>query len=404
MNIDVIKRKLLVKYPFFGSVIANSKIIEVSDIPTACTDGTNIYYNYDFLKDLNENQQIFIFAHEISHIAFNHIERSKDKNLEAWNIATDGVINALLKNDGLELVEGSVDIPEAINFDAEELYNIILERMKNNPSYQEGNNDEETKTPNAGHDDHSQWGKNKEKEQQDSKEEKNKEGQPDFVALGEKETFKKNQKIKEENLKELRKSLINNSYGKEPGNRKRDISDIGTSLAIIDWRRVLKETLNYNVDWSYQNATIEEGVITPQLEEYPIPETEIVLDTSGSIDSELLKAFLRECKNILQNSKVKVGCFDTVFYGFTEVRTIEDIDNLEFQGWGGTDFNAAINAFSRRVDNKIIFTDGRAPMPSTPCDAIWIVFDNEIKPLGGKVISVSSDDLIEREQKRKIRE
>lgn len=30
---------------------------------------------------------------------------------------------------------------------------------------------------------------------------------------------------------------------------------------------------------------------------------------------------LRECKNILQYTKLKVGCFDTEFYGFHEIRT-----------------------------------------------------------------------------------
>ena len=58
-----------------------------------------------------------------------------------------------------------------------------------------------------------------------------------------------------------------------------------------------------------------------------MPETEIVLDTSGSINEILLKNFLRECKNILQHTKLKVGCFDTEFYGFHEIRTEEDIEN-----------------------------------------------------------------------------
>ena len=54
-------------------------------------------------------------------------------------------------------------------------------------------------------------------------------------------------------------------------------------------------------------------------------ETEIVLDTSGSIDDKLLRNFLRECKNILNFYKIKVGCFDTKFYGFTEIKNMKDI-------------------------------------------------------------------------------
>ena len=99
-------------------------------------------------------------------------------------------------------------------------------------------------------------------------------------------------------------------------------------------------------------------------------------------------------KNILHYTKLKVGCFDTEFYGFHEIRTEEDIENMRFEGDGGTDFNVAVGAFSRRVENKIIFTDGEAPMPDMPLDAIWIVFGGErINPKGGKVINITQEQL-----------
>lgn len=156
----------------------------------------------------------------------------------------------------------------------------------------------------------------------------------------------------------------------------------------------MREAIKYDVDWSYKNATLEDGVVTANLEEQPMPETEIVLDTSGSINEVLLKNFLRECKNILQHTKLKVGCFDTEFYGFHEIRTEEDIENMRFEGGGGTDFDVAVGAFSRRVENKIIFTDGEASMPDMPLDAIWIVFGGErINPKGGKVIHITPEQL-----------
>ena len=109
---------------------------------------------------------------------------------------------------------------------------------------------------------------------------------------------------------------------------------------------------------------------------------------------DLLKNFLREVKNILKNSKIKVGCFDTRFYGFEEIKTMEDIENFKFRGFGGTDFNAAVNAFTKRVDNRIVFTDGYAPMPDKKVKAIWLVYgDGSIKPDGGKVIHITPDML-----------
>ena len=171
----------------------------------------------------------------------------------------------------------------------------------------------------------------------------------------------------------------------------RKVDNIGISKPLIDWRRLLRETITYDNDWSYQNATVEDGCVVPHLEDIPKPVTEIVLDTSGSIDETLLRNFLRECKNIFQTSKVKVGCFDTKFYGFQEIRNINDIDTFPLVGFGGTDFDVAVNAFSKRVENKIIFTDGYADMPSKRVNAIWVVFGNaKIKPPGGKVIYIDS--------------
>ena len=237
-----------------------------------------------------------------------------------------------------------------------------------------------------------QLDENQNKEQEKKKNEEIKK----LTELGEKETFKQNKITRKKQLEKLRKALASQSHGHRSitNSERRNITDIGTSEPLIDWRRLLKEAVKYDVDWSYQNAGIEDGVVTAYLEEMPRPETEIVLDTSGSIDETLLRNFLRECKNILQTSKVKVGCFDTQFYGFTEIKDVSDIDNLEFYGGGGTNFDVAVNAFTRRVENKIIFTDGYANMPSTPIDAIWIVFSGiKINPVGGKVIHINDEQL-----------
>lgn len=484
MNVESIKRRLLVKYPFFGSVVANSNFIVEPAVGTAGTDGKNIYYNPNFIESITDDQQTFIFAHEICHIAFDHIFRSEGKDKDLWNIATDSVVNAFLKQDGLPIVEGGVDIPEAINYDAEEMYKKLLEEKKQqqqqNGGGGQGNDEqqqsqsqqqnssgggssqeqdkqsqeqsgngsgedsqEEEKQQDVGHDTHSMWDKAIEKRHQEEqsqsnseqsddkdedkqslldklskmfdkkKEQQEKQQQPDenqnkeqekkkneeikkLTELGEKEAFKQNKIERKKQLEELRKALASQSHGhgNTTNSERRNITDIGTSEPLIDWRRLLKEAVKYDIDWSYQNAGIEDGVVTAYLEEMPRPETEIVLDTSGSIDETLLRNFLRECKNILQTSKVKVGCFDTQFYGFTEIKDVSDIDNLPFYGGGGTNFDVAVNAFTRRVENKIIFTDGDANMPNTPIDAIWIVFGGiKINPAGGKVIHIDDEQL-----------
>lgn len=392
-DIEVLKRKMLVKYPFFGSVVTNVDYKENKDIIAAATDGKIIYYNPDFLNELNISEQIFIFAHEVCHIAFNHILRSENKDNDLWNIATDAVINQFLKRDGLTMVQGGVDIKEAINYDVETLYEKLLQNKQSLES--------DKSKQDVGHDSHELWEQAVKKYKEENvNEKKDKTGlekkQEELEKTGEKDAFKKNLEEKKKQLEGLKEEILKQSLqaGTLANGDVRSISDIGTSKPIIDWRYALREAIKYDVDWSYKNAIIEDGIIKANLEEQPIPEAEIVLDTSDSINNKLLRGFLRECKNILKQSKLKVGCFDTKFYGFHEIRTLKDIDNIILEGGGGTNFEVAVNAFTRRVENKIIFTDGYASMPNTSIDVIWIVFGNKkINPKSGKVIYIDNDTL-----------
>lgn len=425
INIDSIKNRLLVKYPAFGAIIANVKFEESNSEETAATDGELIYYNPTFIEGLTSDEQVFLLAHEVCHIAFDHIFRSEGKDHTIWNMATDSVINALLIKDGLPLIKGGVDIKDAINHTAEEMYKKLYEEQKekandkgNGDSSYNGKNGDSTsnsngdnsEADNVGHDNHGLWKKAIEK-RKNSSSNSNNDSNPQndssdtcniedeikkMIDQGEVETFKENNKERIDNLKKLRDSLVKQSYGagNTTNSNQRKIDNIGVSKPLIDWRLLLREATKFDVDWSYQDATIEEGVLTPHLLSTPYPETEIVLDTSGSIDEDLLRNFLRECKNILKTSKVKVGCFDTKFYGFHEIKSKNDIDTVPLVGGGGTDFDVAVNAFSKRVENKIIFTDGEASMPKESDRIIWIVFGGKkINPLGGKVIYISNEDL-----------
>ena len=476
VDIDAIKRKLLIKYPTFGSVIANLEFQASKDIATAGTDGKVLLYNPEFVSGLSDKERTFLFAHEVCHVAFEHIFRSEGKDSRLWNIATDSVINALLKQDGLPMIEGGVDIPEAVNYDAEEMYNKLLEEKKKQQEQQssqgnqeqqssQGNQEQQSSQGNqeqqgsqgnqeqqslqgnqeqqssqggqgqqnsqeqkeeqsdVGHDTHSLWDKaieERKKEQQEQakqKAKKEKEGKTtakdkekqddieqkeqqtnEFVEKGEKETFKQNKIERRKQLQELSKELAEQSSheaGTGIQRQGKKLSDIGIATPLIDWRKLLRQAVKYDEEWTRKNARMRNGYFRHRVEEIPIPETEILLDTSGSVSETLLRNFLRECKNILANSKVKVGCFNTEFHGFTELRRVEDIDNMSFPIGGGTDFNAAVEAFSRRVPNKIIFTDGEAPMPEKVVrNVIWVVFGNQqINPRGGKVININDEQL-----------
>lgn len=387
-DITILKRKVLAMYPFFGSVAANVEYQEIEDTGTIKNDGSTIFYDPRYMSTLSDNDQLFLLAHELCHIAFEHKERGVGKDPTVWMSATDAVINQMLKRDGLEIISGGIDYPEAIDYSAEEYYELLLSEKLDIELI-----DGQLEGQEAPSDSH---GESKQEDTGDNSDED--ESEENYKELLLEEDRDDEDEDDEYTLIEEKESDAGNAVNRDI----RTVEEIGASAPLIDWRVILPNTINYGVDWSYSNAILEDNIVRPVLEELPIPETEIILDTSWSVDEDLLRNFLRECKNILTFSKMKAGCFDTVFYGFHDIRNEKDIDDMVFEGGGGTDFNAAVNAFTLRVDNRIIFTDGQAPMPDKPMNAIWVVYgDEEIAPDGGTVIRISPEQLNDRAERIK---
>ena len=378
-DIAALRRKVIARYPFFGSIAANIDCQETEDVETIEHDSEHILYNPRYLAGLSDSNRVFLLTRELCHIAFRHTERGGGKDPVIWERAAEAVINQMLKRDGLDIPTGDIDYPEAIDYDVEQYYEVLLREKlaidlingqlegRENPEGGEGEGvpmpgDEDSEDDNS---DEAAQEQLLEGDVGDEGEESGEEADGDSDEDSDDEYA----------LVEKRQSKAGNADSRD----ERIVEEIGNSAPLIDWRLILQDSINYDVDWSYRNAILENGVVVPVLEDRPVPETEIVLDTSWSVDEELLRNFLRECKSILTFSKLKAGCFDTVFYGFYDIRTEEDIDNMPFQGGGGTDFNTAADAFSLRVDNRIIFTDGQAPVPD--------------KFLGGRVISIKPEQL-----------
>ena len=420
-DIEPLKKQVLARYPWFGGIMASTSFEETDAVRSIGNDGRTIYYRSSYLTALTIEERIFTLAHELCHIAFRHPARGKGKDPEVWKNACDAVINQMLKRDGLPIVRGGVDYPEAIDYDVETYYEILLrekleiELVEGQMQRQDGpggadgeggpNGEKEPgQEKEESGDDHSLWDDADDAADQEEDEEGNSEETifqdldqiQELVELSpDGEGEREENEDEDQDPEEL--GLVSETVSQSGNSERRDlrtVSDIGNAGPIIDWRLLLRDTINYGVDWSFTHATLEDGIVRPALEERPMPETEIVLDTSWSVDEDLLRGFLRECKNIFRLSKLKAGCFDTVFYGFHDIRTEDDIENMPFEGGGGTDFDVATGAFTLRVDNRIIFTDGEAPMPQEPLNAIWMVYGGEkIDPPGGTVIHISDEQL-----------
>lgn len=485
-----IKRKMLTKYPRFGSEIAVANIEFRDDLPfhTAATDGKNIYVDPKYFESLSENDRLFTMAHEIMHIKFMHMYRltnkdGKKRDPELWNIATDAIINANLERDGFTIKEGYVNMPEALNYSAEEFYEILLrekeekeKQQQQNGQENQGNSGEQSENseskdgsqndmdeqgeqkgkqsgeqgqdenenngdgenegenkdkgegkgadgkPSHQGDDHSLWEEAFRNQQQQGQKQKGSSQNQQrggtkqrTIAQEQQETdfderseFEDNRQEKRDRFKARREKTKQDIRGAAEGTI--ELGSIGESKEAIDWKVLLRrEVEKTETIWS-QRRSIAENNYAYRLEENDIEdeaETEIMIDVSGSVDLNLVKAFLRQIKPILKQSKLKVGCFNERFWGLVDIKSVRDIDNFtiprEARGdsaWT-EDWDLAVRSFTKKREiNKIVFTDGY-PCPGTMPkedlkreNVIWLVYGNKgFNPCCGKVINITEKQL-----------
>lgn len=132
-EIQSIKKGIVSHFPLLESFMLRVPFQKTNDVKTAATNGHQVFYSDSYTSKLTFEEKIFLFAHEIMHIAFDHVMRSDNKDPEIWNQATDAVINQKLKASGLPMPAGGIDIPEAANNSAEEMYEKLMKKKTKNP-------------------------------------------------------------------------------------------------------------------------------------------------------------------------------------------------------------------------------------------------------------------------------
>jgi predicted metal-dependent peptidase len=110
----------------------------------------------------------------------------------------------------------------------------------------------------------------------------------------------------------------------------------------------------------------------------------IAIDTSGSISSEQARDFLSEIRGIMEtfdNYRIHVFTFDTEVYNPQQYNsdTLEDIEEYDIQGGGGTAFEAIFDYLKgAELEPKrlLVFTDGYPGGTwgdENYCDTVWII-------------------------------
>jgi predicted metal-dependent peptidase len=326
-------------YPWFASLYLHLKRRETMAVPTMAVDGTRLFFNPEFTVSLTDKECLAVLAHETLHIALLHCYRKKHREHRRWNIACDQVVNAVLVAANIDLPKGRVP-PGPLGALAEELYeNITAEEMARYfPS--------------------------------------------DVLLAG----SGANDGDKEISEKEW-KDVISSAHSLVPEYMSRMIDE--ATASVKDWRNELAKFIQA----SRKSDTHTWTRLSRRVSGLPgwarEIESRIVIcvDTSGSIDSEQLNAFMAECRAItaLAGLTVVLIAADAVV---SQIILPGEPFPTVLGGGGGTDFEPALEAARKHDPNCVIyFTDGDGEFPtSCPLHVLWALTRHGSVPFGEKII------------------
>lgn len=377
--------------PFFSHLAMGLRVIEMKredmvragmPMQTAMVNGKGeMIYCAEWIGGLKPQEVTGVLAHEVMHIALDHIGRMGGRNRNIANIAMDIVVNDILERSKFELPEegiivkkGSVTLPWKSKKTGRD---IVVSGVQN--KYWEQIYDELLEHLDIAEEAKVEGGKGKGHDMHDHTEE----GSPHEQ---EEERRKWQQRISEA-------AVLAKQQGKMPSGVDRFID--GLLKPRIRWtaklRRFVRPYIS-PVDFTYQRphkkATVT-GVYQPSiLREHT--EIEVVVDTSGSIVKEELTEFLSESVGIAKSSahtKMWVSFCDAQIQTRYVVANgnIAKILAMEPKGGGGTNMEAALDEIKKKnpgVSCVVVFTDGHDCYERTrkeyPFEVIWVLSRNGV--------------------------
>ena len=94
------------EHAFFSYILMNFKVTAEADpfIPTAgVSKAGDFMYNEGFIKSLDNAELIGLLVHEVMHVAKGDFFRQGNREHDIWGIASDCIINYILKQEGFTL-------------------------------------------------------------------------------------------------------------------------------------------------------------------------------------------------------------------------------------------------------------------------------------------------------------
>jgi predicted metal-dependent peptidase len=352
--------RLRMKSPFFATLALFTRVQATQTLPTAATDGQDIFINEEFVRSLTSPQIDGLLLHEVLHAALLHVVRRGQREPELWNIAADIVVNGMItKQSGFELPKGGIKDFKLEHLSVEEIYEILL---KNTVVYSLSQLDLLNQAPA----DASEGGQGNQCESDSLSHAKQ-------AAL---ETHWRN--AMQQAIVVARSS---NSQGSIPASMQRELSAL--TQAQLDWRSYLwRYLVRTPTDFTgFDRRFIGRKLYLEALEGESV-QVSVAVDTSGSVGEQEMRLFLSEVRGILSaypHLNCELYYVDAQAYGPYSLSNDSEIPQPI--GGGGTSFVPFFEKVKERhtdwhSDGVCVYlTDGYGTFPQAPpaLPVLWVV-------------------------------
>lgn len=339
---------------FYTAILFSLKQQITEEIPTAATDGKHLLINPAFFWDLSINERIGLLAHEVLHVALDHMHRRGSRDPMVWNMAADYVINSALIKASYKLPANGLHDTKYDNMTTEQVYNLLYnepERQKKAESNSFGGDiqyPENAKDPASA--------------------------------------------VTQEEVTEiiLRASTQAKAMGQPPGSIPGEI-DMQLQRTLnppLPWHLILN---NYLTEFAKDDYTFKRpnrrympDFYLPSAHSEAICNLAVCVDTSSSVTDSQFNDFITkiyEMQKMLQPQKISVMAFNTQFVSEQELSLDDNpFKKLVFKGRGGTSIKPVHEWLAKvKPTVAIIFTDGEfqqtEPINKT-IPLVWLIYDN----------------------------
>jgi len=376
------KAKLLVDYPYFGTLASRLELRENDNIQSYLSDGVRFEYNDDYLLELSQEELSFALANGAMHAALAYENRQKGRMSWLWQLATDHAINTMLVANGLEAPMEVVVDPRFEGMYAEEIYAILKDEISNeeyddDESNETGFNEQDRKKQEQLKDAEGDHDPQKKREQMQVENEYRKQ-----ERMAQEEMF---EQFAEEALEKM------NAQGDLPQDIERFF--IVTDHSKVDWRQELYRAIDRHYYDDYRmmppsKKLLYSGIYLPSLYSDTL-RISIAIDSSGSVDERLLSLFMSEVEAILihfPNYIIDLIVCDAKIQDYKQIISGEVLE-IEIKGGGGTDFRPVFELIETTFSPPsllLYFSDTRGNFPSTEplYPVIWIDAEEREVPFG----------------------